>query len=245
MRRLILIAALLFPTSVSFAEDTDTVPIPKKRPAVLSVSPAYIEELRNREKSSSLVPMPEMYIDTVSQIEPSAGTVVPTEFEDQIKDLTSTEVLALLEHEEALLFEKVYDPETNIPIPGRKPGISEPITTEIEDEAEKRLVSFSLQPQQIKLDENLESFLQNHALDLFSRNQDLKLDIQAYATAEESHASADVRIALARALEVRKFLMQNNIAPSRIKLSPLGHDKKNNNDDRIDLVFIDLATETL
>lgn len=213
--RILLIAAFLIPSSLALAEET--IPIPKKRPKILSVSPAYIEELKNRGKTSVDVPSPEMLIEAnktesiLSELAPTAGN------------------------------------QENIPVPLQKP-ISEAdkeATEQNKQTSEQRLVSFSLPPQTIKLDKNLKSFLTNHVLNLFKNNTALKLDIQAYATSSEQEQSSDVRIALARALEVRKFLIANNIKPNRIKLSPLGQDHNNNSDDRIDLVFIDSKAENL
>lgn len=245
MRKLIIVAILFSPT-VSYAEEI--IPIPKKRPAILSVSPAYIEELKNRGKTPPSNPEPELYFDDIENIEPSAGKV---SLSDEAKENQKIDIITLLEHQTNSSIPKPSETEhitkvslEKIPVPKRKP-VFETILKKQDNNTEHRLVSFSLHPQQIKLNQNLESFLKNHALDLFSNNKNLKLDIQAYATSKEDTQNASIRIALARALEVRKFLLTNNIEPSRIKLSPLGQNENNNSDDRIDLVFIDISNETL
>ncbi len=212
MRIIILVALLLSPC---LAQAEETVPVPKKRPKVLSVSPEYIKQLKNRNNAKKAAPNAEMYID-----------------------LTNSEILTRIKPEsgQATILKQETEIDS-IPVPGYKPQKEQ-------ENKEQRLVSFSLPPQKIDLDKNLENFLETHALELFKKNKNLKLDIQAYATTSESTQNANIRIALARALEVRKFLLTNNIEPNRLKLSPIGQDKNNNTSDRIDLVFIDISQET-
>ncbi len=133
---------------------------------------------------------------------------------------------------------------SNIPIPKHKPkslNNLEPAASNSPNERdgiETRLVSFAIKPEQISLDKNLENFLKKHAINLFNRDKNLKMKIIAYATEIEGEPHSDIRISLARALEVRSFLIKNNINPSRIKLSPEGKGDNNENGDRIDLIFI-------
>lgn len=205
--RIILIAAFLFSPAIAIAEET--VPIPKKRPKVLSVSPEYIEQLKNRERTSTSSPSSELFIDVavisekLSNIEPATG---------KSEERISRKIEA-------------------IPRPLRKP-----ISTQNEPK-EQRLVSFTLTPEEIELNENIKLFLENHALDIFKQDFKTRLDIQAYASSQNNSENSSSRLALARALEIRKFLLTKNIDPSRIKLTPKGLSNKNS--DRIDLVFID------
>lgn len=209
--RFILIAAFLF--TPFLAQANEIIPIPKKRPKILSVSPAYIEELINRDRVPVRKPSAELFIDTTNieeeleQIKPEAGNA-------------AKEVKA-----------------SYVPIPRHKPVFETP------EIPEQRLVSFLLPPKEIRLDKNLKSFLTNHALDIFRNNQNTRLDIQAYASSEDQSQNSSARIALARALEVRKFLLANNIEPNRITLSPLAGKKEYKNSDRIDLVFIEAKSE--
>ncbi len=280
MRILLFIALIsLTPLNAAIAQDywyeQETIPIPRKRPNILSVSPAYIEYLKNRD-----APKKEYYEFDVSTIEPAAGEEFfdPTiQDEDdielkkeQIRDVSSLDVLKMLEDPQgtqepeivpppmpnqkyASINETIYDeqPQEFIPIPAHKPGsISQLQNAYIQDEilqeepkiqpVETRLVSFTLPPEEVKLDKNLEKFLKDHALNLFQENRNLKLDIQAFASTSNEQEYSDVRISLARALEVRRYLLDHNVEPSRLKLSPRGEDKENNTDDRIDLVFIDM-----
>ena len=98
--------------------------------------------------------------------------------------------------------------------------------------------SFALNPAQLHLDSNIESFLKDHAIGLLNNNKNLRMGIHAYATPIDNKDFSDIRLSLARALEVRSFLIQHGTDPSRLKLTPMGADEKNNSDDRIDLLLI-------
>lgn len=67
------------------------------------------------------------------------------------------------------------------------------------------IVSFALQPEQIKIDPAIEAFLRDHALDMFQKDKRLKMEIQSYATVVERDEHSPMRISLARALEIRRF----------------------------------------
>ncbi len=198
------ILLLVIASEVCLAQET--IPIPKKRPTILSVSPAYIEELRNRGRVA-LLPLPDEAIIDEETLEPKPVEPIMM---------------------------------ANIPVPSHKP-----LFNNIEPSSggnnihqnETTIVSFTLMPEQISLDENLEDFLKTEAIDLFNNNKNLKMEIHAYATKTEGQPYSDVRISLARALKVRSFLIDNNVLPSRLKLKHA--DKNENNSDRIDLIFIE------
>ena len=137
--------------------------------------------------------------------------------------------------------------DLDIPIPAHKPVLKTASTqtdemkfAALETQAgdAESLVSFMMQSDQIRLDDNIKSFLRDHALNMFNENSVLKLEIQSYAKGVEGQSHSDVRVSLARALEVRSFLINNNISPSRLKISPMGKDKMTDTHDRIDLVFL-------
>lgn len=129
-------------------------------------------------------------------------------------------------------------PSYIIPVPSRKP-IVKPAETPKDKKvsSEARLISFALKSDQIDLDPSLEQFLLDHVVKLSQNNPTLNIEIQAYATPEDEQEHSDMRRSLARGLEVRRFLLSNDISPSRLTLSAMGQDKSNKSDNRIDLLF--------
>lgn len=133
-----------------------------------------------------------------------------------------------------------------VPIPKHKPvhadtyAQTEPAAAQetTQNEREETLISFTLQPETIKLDDNIVAFLEGHALSLFEKNQNASMEINAYATPKPDEAHSAVRISLARALEVRKWLMDKGVSPSRLKLNHARDDRLISADDRIDLILI-------
>jgi outer membrane protein OmpA-like peptidoglycan-associated protein len=69
-------------------------------------------------------------------------------------------------------------------------------------------------------------------------NEELRLQVRAYATGEEGNRSSARRISLSRALSVRAWLMDNGIKPSRIDVRALGAETDTGQLDRADLVFV-------
>lgn len=220
---LILLNNLIAPLA-AIAEES--IPIPPKRPDVLSVSPAYIEELRNRGKS---------HIEINAEKAPpppiSKDKLPSKDIESKITKINSAELINILEpHTQSTSF---------IPKPAYKPSFNARIEPAAQKgEPETTLVSFALQPEQISLDENLRYFLEKHAVRILREDKSLEIQIHAYATPIEGEVYSDIRISLARALEIRSFLIDKNIEASRLKLTPVGRDSKNNNNNRIDLIFI-------
>lgn len=133
-----------------------------------------------------------------------------------------------------------------IPVPKIKPNHAhiyaqtEPAAAQesTQSEREETLISFALEPQTIKLDDNIIAFLEGHALSLFEKNKNASMEINAYATPKPDEAHSAVRISLARALEVRKWLMDKGVSPSRLKLNHARDDRLISADDRIDLILI-------
>lgn len=129
-------------------------------------------------------------------------------------------------------------PIAQAPIPENKPSLINFIEPSSgQKNSETTLVSFALKPNQVSLDENLHYFLEKHALDILNQDKNLTIHINAYAPAIEGEEYSDVRLSLARALEVRSFLIKRNIDASRLKLTPIGHAPKSGTKDRIDLIF--------
>ncbi len=185
-----------------------TVPIPKKRPTVLSTSPAYVKELMSRKI-----------------------TIAPKKVEvaDSNKDKTPLPPAAEPRYGNV----EIYNSDNNLP------SSMEPSAGEgTEDKIETTLVSFVIDAGQTNLDTNIKYFLKEKAIDLFKNNENLKMEIHAFATSVDKQEDSDVRISLARALEVRSFLLEHDIGPDRLAVSPMKQDDIGS-DDRIDLIFIE------
>ncbi|PCJ99693.1 MAG: hypothetical protein COA45_02420 [Zetaproteobacteria bacterium] len=210
------------------AKAEETIPIPPKRPNVLSVSPAYIEELRNRE----------LTLAGKTNKEPDSYTTTQN---NQPAETIDTQPTTLDAEQLVNILEPLQDNTLpSAPIPRYKPSL---LDKNIEPAAQEKsqettLVSFALKPRQVSLDKNLRYFLEKHAIRILTEDKSLEIQIHAYATPIEGESYSDVRISLARALEIRSFLIDKNIEPSRLKLTPVGHDKKNGSNDRIDLIFV-------
>ncbi len=212
----------------------ENIPIPPKRPSVLNVSPAYINELKNRgrkvnnnnvdvKENNDLLPIPDDIIENNSDN--------ITKINEEINKTQTSK--------------KDKYPSDVIPIPKRKPIFTKETVNITDNENrllgnETTLVSFTLKPKQIELNKDLKSFLKTKAIDLFNQNKNLKMEIKAYASKIEGQPYSDVKISLARALKVRSFLIGNNVDPNRIKLSSKGSNVNSNNKDRIDLIFIEV-----
>lgn len=123
------------------------------------------------------------------------------------------------------------------PVPQNKPLLNNIEPSSGKEDAQTTLVSFTLQPNQVSLDENLHYFLEKHALKILEQDKRLTIHINAYATGIEGEEYSDVRLSLARALEVRSFLIDRNVDASRLKLTPIGNAPNSGTKNRIDLIF--------
>ncbi len=218
---LFLVSASCGYTSPALSEDS--IPVPPRRPDILNVSPAYIEQLMNRNVTGR-------QDQNLADITPSGHGDREHDDLDHLVDLNKADILDILDNKQVKHVETL---KKTVPIPSEKPKTTE----ELEDD-KTTLVSFALKPDQVALDKNLEGFLQTHAINLFTENKGLTMEIHAYAQAAAGQQHSDVRVSLARALEVRSFLIQRDIAPSRLKIMPMGRDANNDSHNRIDLIFI-------
>ena len=191
-----------------YAETVDGVPIPPKRPDVMSVSPAYIEYLKNKSKNKT----PSSQNNEAGEPDynqappPSPPIKKPIDSKTAIKNINSNEVLAAIEGNSNKIATTT---------PSRKPlVVSEAqnmneIKTQAGQEPETTLVSFAIKPGEIHINQDVENFLKNHALRLFRNNKNMSMQIHAYATPVDNTEYSDVRLSLARALEVRSFLIKH------------------------------------
>jgi len=109
---------------------------------------------------------------------------------------------------------------------------------ETKNQNSEAIISFALKPEQLRIDKAIETFLRDHALDMFKKNKSLKMEIQSYATPIDGDVYSPIRISLARALEIRRFLIDKGISPSRLRLKTMTEIDGVSQDDRIDLILI-------
>lgn len=238
--RLMLVVLLLTPFVHARAQEgSEVIPVPPQRPKILKVSPAYIEELRRREMGNTLHISPE--IDSEERESSESETehlsnqekepdYIPVPPKPPVRGISNNDALhqEMIDATKAEILKIIGEPETK----EKNPPPQAP-------EGNRTLISFSLPPQEIALNEQIRSFLTGHALPLFNKNQNFVMEINAYATPIAGEEYSEIRISLARALEIRKFLIEHNISPTRLKLNQMSADENISPDDRVDLILIE------
>jgi len=71
-----------------------------------------------------------------------------------------------------------------------------------------------------------------------NKNNKKRLLIQAYASSQDNVLNGDRRISLSRALNIRRFLVENGINPSRLDVRALGANTDTQPVDRVELLII-------
>ncbi len=100
------------------------------------------------------------------------------------------------------------------------------------------VISINMAPRQVTLNPDQVKFLEAHVLRRLQENPDLRLGIQSLARENIEDRYEGARIAIARGLEIRQFLMDRKIVSKRLVSQPLGLPGQQADDDRIDLVFM-------
>jgi len=173
------IAIITAPITVLRAEEY--VPIPQKRPDKLKVSPTYIKQLMERQKKSEETQEHEKQKKSREEFKSLFDQEIEIE-DTQTKNIDAHDIVELLERD-ALISQSerlnTIDPAAalstvnDIPIPQKKPvsSKSELLAESIKTVEKKKnnnsaVISFTLQPNQVKLDYDLQSFLSDHALEI-------------------------------------------------------------------------------
>ena len=68
-------------------------------------------------------------------------------------------------------------------------------------------------------------------------NENLRVQLLAYASSADGSASSVRRKSLSRALSVRKFLMDKGVQSTRIEVRALGDQNEGGAPDRVDAIF--------
>jgi len=84
--------------------------------------------------------------------------------------------------------------------------------------------------QNVSLDYNVIGFI--------SENPDWRIQIQSFATPQDTGISSDRRIALSRALAIRDYLLENKIEPEQIDIRALGAETDVTPVDRVDILLL-------
>lgn len=88
------------------------------------------------------------------------------------------------------------------------------------------------------LSETNKTTLKHLIIPELKKNDNKRLLIQAFAAPQEDVLSGDRRIALSRALNVRRFLIDQGISPSRLDVRALGAQTNTQPLDRVELIII-------
>jgi outer membrane protein OmpA-like peptidoglycan-associated protein len=70
------------------------------------------------------------------------------------------------------------------------------------------------------------------------KSESLSLQLLSYASGDEASASAARRLSLSRAIEVRKFLLDQGVRSTRIEMRALGNKTDGGSPDRVDAVLV-------
>jgi len=209
--KITMLAALCLTSSVSYAKKN--IPIPPERPKILNVTPSYLDELSRKGEPVSK----NILNKDKKKKKPAPSTLNP---ENSMKSITSQDIFNILENKKI---------EENKVIA---------VNDIFSDSSDETLISFPLKPTEVKFDESTISFLAEHVMGQLHSQPNKTIEIRSYATAIPGEEHSKIRISLARALEIRKFMIDNGIDAQRIKLNTLGDQNTQiHQDDRIDLVL--------
>ncbi|MFP4386962.1 MAG: hypothetical protein ACLFRA_07085, partial [Alphaproteobacteria bacterium] len=171
-----------------------TVPIPPKRPDVLSASPNYIRQLLSRYQDNTKISAGEKrgYQSPTKKIpksdqEPTSKTNTQS---PHIEDFSNNPVsvrMSTIAPEAGEYRNKLPHAKNNAHadpayFDDEETTVRQPILVPEKTEDEEALVSFMLAPDQVILDPGLKEFLRENAVKMFKDNPALRLEIHAYAS---------------------------------------------------------------
>lgn len=240
---------------VEMIKSTDSVPVPRKRPVVSNVPRSYIAKARDtlsEERSKSISP-------SFARDKPApvvrTGIKNPDELERELVNPTAREVLTSIE---PVTREKIPAPKNANNTESKGPAVSNAVKTvraptqakQVKDKTEdketvptaaskniKETVSLGFLPGVSKLTDEIKTALKTDLVDLIKKGKDLRVEIQAFATPDKKDANSARHMSLARALEIRSFLIENKIDAEKIDIRPLGSDTKTKPLDRVDIII--------
>lgn len=203
----------------------DPPPIPRKRPQVFKASPDFIQTLHSQNQVRANEKR-ENQIKEITTPQPISSEVN----NDMNADMLNIDAQEVLDHISNDLTETPFQSDMNV-------QEREPDETEKDVLPQNNIISIAFSITSIEIPENGKDILLSAIVPSMLRNQDLRLEIRSFASPNIEEENAR-RTSLARALEIRKLLAENNINQDRINIRALGDNTDKLPTDRADLILL-------
>ncbi len=174
----------------------------------------------------------------VQETEPVELVAAATTTDSAAGDLGGDDSDPFAEIEEMLSEAEQAD---EVVVPEPETTVEETVVAAVPSETEEPVdeaLQLLFQPGEEALSENDKAALTALAGDLAS-DENQRIQLRAYASAQDGTSSMARRLALSRALEVRKFLIDNGVRSTRIDVRALGDNAETGPLDRIDIVLVE------
>ncbi len=199
----------------------DNPPIPRKRPKIFTASKSFIAALHKKQRQ------PPIPLKKKRAFVEDSGFAFPL--------LDAAEILAQIDPAAGALKDikgqdKISRPE-NSKIP--KPADNKPIDN---------MISIDFLSTKNEINKALAPHMAQKILARAQVQSNERIQIHSYARAQNNSGKSGARrLSLERALQIRDFLVDNNIQPNRITLRALGDKIPMKQVDQVDVIFIGLA----
>lgn len=230
------------------------IPVPKRRPAIQNASLSFV----NKARENMDVPA----IEEHSELMKKATDSLPYYQDDLGKTLTEPDRKTVVEHVNTHLPEQDKKKQLEItdPVPittsvtvNEKPITEQKNKAQIslkkenamhiprppadENEQDKKFISVPFAIGKSDLDIRQQKILNENVLQILKQNSGWRIQIQAFASADNKEQASSRRLSLSRALSIRDYLMKNGIDAKQIDVRALGDQTNRTPADRVDLVF--------
>ncbi len=212
-------------------------PVPQKRPNTLQPSENYVAAKDIKQTNITMqraIPVakvervqtytPPVKTQTHAQEKQDFVNIAATPLENRLVTPDATAVLKSIETPNAPF------KDTDIVLESKRPF---EITTPLEQYIRLEFIGGS-----VDLLPRHEFILEQDIISTLNTKPDLRIEIQSFATSADNGQSSARRISLARAVSIRSFLIEQNIAPNRIDIRALGEETTLEPIDRSDLFFM-------
>ncbi len=186
-----------------------TPPLPPHRPKTLHASESFIRQARAQYGQASARPS---LIEDVPSDDP---------LEAQLSSLNAQDILIQITDESLEKIPTVLDISQKLP--ENKPTEDVSLNAlDLKKENENAYISLAYQPGIATLTAEIRASLKAQLIEHLKRDPSLRVEIRSFASSQEIGQSAARRISLARALDIRSFLIEHEIISQRIDIRPLG-----------------------